>query len=370
MNNLFVFSYCEAPHKMDQKMGSDETTRLMLSRAVASSKRHGINLTPGKPNPGSGNCAFEAVLNNINERSSFEQKYEFSADYYRRIWMTDMEAKVIDNPDWNSGYSETEIKNGFAQIKVSGVYERDFFGDLILPGIAVGVHKQILIFNTHPDSPHDPISVIHPQAFGGYSDSNIPIILAYNLVHFESMHPLSDEDVEASINLAKSYMDGTYKFSHDDIKNLIAIEALDANNDMSQVVDENTFQFISRGSKIVITMDENGFMQCPVCAKKYQRLKPHLMNKRECSSFIDLNAFNRSFEIFDKDLKKTKAREKASAYRKRKNEELSNDEQLKAKKRDAERKREARKTQSNDKRKEKKEIDAQRRKEARQKQSV
>ena len=164
-------------------MGANETTKLMLSRAVASSKRHGINLTPGKLNPGLGNCAFEAVLNNINERPSFEQKYEFSADYYRRIWMTDMEAKVIDNPDWNCGYSETEIRDGFAQIKVSGVYERDFFGDLILPGIAVGVHKQILIFNTHPDSPHDPISVIHPQAFGGYSDSNIPIILAYNLVH-------------------------------------------------------------------------------------------------------------------------------------------------------------------------------------------
>ena len=53
--------------KMDATMQLSEPTRLMLSRAVASSKRHGIKLTPGKLNPGLGNCAFEAVLHNINE---------------------------------------------------------------------------------------------------------------------------------------------------------------------------------------------------------------------------------------------------------------------------------------------------------------
>ena len=91
-------------------MQPSEPTQLMLSRAVASSKRHGIDLIPGSLNPGTGNCAFEAVLFNLNERSCFEERYDCSTDYYRRIWMTDMEAKVLDNPLWNYGYSETSLK--------------------------------------------------------------------------------------------------------------------------------------------------------------------------------------------------------------------------------------------------------------------
>ena len=368
---------------MDEKMSSDETTRLMLSRAVASSKRHGINLTPGKMNPGLGNCAFEAVLYNINERACFEEKYESSADYYRRIWMTDMETKLLDHPDWNCGYSEKEIKIGFSEVKVSGVYERGLFGDLILPGIAVGVRKMILIFNTHPDSPHDPISVIHPQSFGGRIDTTVPIVLAYNLVHFESMHPVSDEDVSATINLAQSYLDGTYEFSHADIPSLIHVElpveekdTCSIQSDDNSIVDENTFQFISLGEKIIISMDGDGFMQCPICGKKFQRLRPHLKNKKECSAFIDFEAFNSSFEAFDKDMKKAKGREKVAAYRKRKNEEQSQEEANRLKKMDAERKRESWQNLSKEKRKEintkhaeGKAKDAKRKREARQNQS-
>ena len=239
--------------KKDPKMEENEETRLMLIRAISSSSKHGINLTPGKLNPGLGNCAFESVLYNINERACFEEKYESSADYYRRIWMTDMEEKMLENPDWNCGYSEKEIKIGFSEVKISGVYERGLFGDLILPGIAVGVHKMILIFNTHPDSPHDPISVIHPESFGGYVDSNIPIVLAYNLEHFESMHPVSDEDVTATQNLAQSYLDGSYKFSHADIPSLIHVVSLEDEKDMFNIGKDVNIHTVQEIQEVSIT---------------------------------------------------------------------------------------------------------------------
>ena len=191
-------------YNLQLKMEPPEATKLMLSRAVASSKRHGINIIPGRLNPATGDCAFEAVLFNNNDRPCFGEKYPLSVDYYRRIWITDMEAKMIDNSEWNSGYSVAEIKKGFEEVKKSGVYERGLFGDMILPAISVGIHKQILIFNTSPNSPHDPISVVSPEAFGGYSDSPIPIVLAYNLVHFESLHPVSNEDIDATIDLSSS----------------------------------------------------------------------------------------------------------------------------------------------------------------------
>ena len=41
---------------------------LMLKRGIASGRRHGINLSPGKLNSASGNCAFEAAIYNVNER--------------------------------------------------------------------------------------------------------------------------------------------------------------------------------------------------------------------------------------------------------------------------------------------------------------
>ena len=182
-------------------MEPPEATRLMLQRAVNSASHHGISIVQGRLNNALGDCAFEAIIFNNNDRECFPQKFPFSTDYYRRIWMTDMQAKSLDNPTWNLGYSSDEIWQGFEEMKKPGVYERGLFGDMVLPAIAVGIHKLILVFNTNINSPHDPISVISPVNFGGYLDSEIPIILVYNLVHFESMHPSFEKDQVASTEL-------------------------------------------------------------------------------------------------------------------------------------------------------------------------
>ena len=68
--------------------------RLMMDRAVASAKRHGINISPGERSSSDGNCAFQAALNNVNNRTCFKDKYPFSPDYYRRIWATDMKNRT------------------------------------------------------------------------------------------------------------------------------------------------------------------------------------------------------------------------------------------------------------------------------------
>ena len=62
-------------------------------------------------------------------------------------------------------------------------------------------------------------------------------------------------------------------------------------------------------------MDKDGFMQCPICLKKFQRLKPHLRSKKECSSIIDFTAFCESFELFDTNMKKAKKREATKGER-------------------------------------------------------
>ena len=49
--------------------------KLMLARAITSGRNHGINLVQGSSNPGLGDCAFEAVIQNNNDRSCFSQKF-------------------------------------------------------------------------------------------------------------------------------------------------------------------------------------------------------------------------------------------------------------------------------------------------------
>ena len=53
-----------------------------------------------------------------------------------------------------------------------GAYERGIFGDLMLPGIACGIRKVILIFNTNTDTPHDPIYVVNPSIFNAGWDNH------------------------------------------------------------------------------------------------------------------------------------------------------------------------------------------------------
>jgi hypothetical protein len=191
----------------------------MISRAFTSGNNHGIQLVPGSPNAGRGDCAFEAVVQNNNDRSCFHEKYPMTMNQYRRIWVTDMANRTIDSP-WNT-LSQQQWLEGWNQMLIPGTYERGIFGDLMLPGIACGVRKKLLIFNTSTDSPHDPIYVVNPSQFNVQADTEIPIVLAYNLSHYESLHPLKGTDIEATVNLVRDYEEGRYRFRRQDIPALI-----------------------------------------------------------------------------------------------------------------------------------------------------
>ena len=185
-----------------------EETNLMKSRAISSGRKHGVNLQPGSSNPGRGDCAFESVIQNNND--------------YRRMWATDMANRTVDT-DWNIYYRQ-EWLNGREQMMIPGTYERGIFGDLMLPGIACGIRKFLLIFNTNPEAAHDPIYVVDPRQFNVQADTSVPIILAYNQSHYESLHPCSNKDILTSINLVKEFLEGRYRFSKKDFPFLLNLD--------------------------------------------------------------------------------------------------------------------------------------------------
>ena len=216
----------------------------IISRAIISARNHGIALKPGSPNPGAGDCAFESVIQNNNERGCFLEKKTMSTSYYRKMWVIDMANRTVDT-DWNI-FSQQEWLAGWQEMLIPGTYERGIFGDLMLPGIACGIRKYLLIFNTHPQSPHDPIYVVDPRQFNIEPSTDIPIILGYNQSHYESLHPCTNADILASINLVTEYLENRYRFSKEDLSFLIG---LNGNSSHDQEAEDGSCSFSKENLK-------------------------------------------------------------------------------------------------------------------------
>merc|ERR1712208_247539 len=69
---------------------------------------------------------------------------------------------------------------------------------------------------------NSPIYVIEPTKFGGFKDSDIPVVIGYNQVHYESLHPITDEDREKTILLAQSFISGNYEYNKNHINHFIS----------------------------------------------------------------------------------------------------------------------------------------------------
>ena len=198
-------------------------------KAIESAKKHKIKLKAGRKDRGYGNCVFEAAINNINDRSCFRNKLSQTPNWYRHLWMDQMMERIIlEICPWNLGYTDHQLREGFEKLKITGVYEIDFFGDMMLGGIACGIKKRILIFNTSDNLLHDPISVVDPQHYDVRIkvDDETPIVVAYNNYHYENLHPVDERDRLETLRLVNSYINGRYEldygFKKEDIRYVLS----------------------------------------------------------------------------------------------------------------------------------------------------
>ena len=303
--------------------------KTMFEKAIESAKKHKINLKPGRENNGMGNCSYEAVIFNINDRGCFHSKFNMSLEHYRVVWNTDMMNKVLDKRvPWNPGLTRQDIVQGFQELMISGVYERDFFGDMIMAGIACGVRKIILIFHTNEDiskTGHDPVSVIDPRDYAGDIDSEIPVVVAYNLVHYESLLPLCEDDVEEILKLVRSYMakpskyQEEYGFSGKDIsylvskdENILKLSPGQLDNPSKKIkTNENEINVSQKKDKkedeaegfifedILFKNTEDGKVICGVCQVECSRLIVHMNGNDYCTEyFSNMDAFKLEFSKY------------------------------------------------------------------------
>ena len=186
----------------------------IIVRAIANAKLNGINVHAGVRNLANGNCAFETVLDSINTRESFGERFNGDPDFWRNIWMTEVENFGYNR--WNGGLSEAQWRTEWDSLRMSRIYECQL-GDLILPGIAHCTRKDILIFNTSPLA-HHPVYVVEASMLlDKGANTEIPICLAYDQAHYEMLVPNTEKDVIETIRLKKEILEGNYSMTMKDL---------------------------------------------------------------------------------------------------------------------------------------------------------
>ena len=63
------------------------TTSSLVKEAMENAAQLGINLTPGSPIKSDGNCAFSAIIENVNSRACFNMNIDLSPTEARRRWL-------------------------------------------------------------------------------------------------------------------------------------------------------------------------------------------------------------------------------------------------------------------------------------------
>ena len=164
--------------------------------AVRLATRLGFCITAGTPNPAVGNCLIESAVFNINDRPELSElgAIEDTIQECRDLWVTQFKTKIpIFRPELDAFTDEQ-----WAEIRRDGVWNTPL-GDLMPFCISFATKKRILILNCSSVL-RVPLSIVEPEEFGQDHDCDIPILLAYNGNHYESVHPVST-DIQKTIEL-------------------------------------------------------------------------------------------------------------------------------------------------------------------------
>jgi hypothetical protein len=239
----------------------DKRIPLMVDIAIENAAKHGISLHQGVPNLANGNCMFESIVDNISTRACFVEVLNGTPDYYRKVWLDEAEDLVLR---FSGGYgrSEEQFRKDWAILKNSRIYEYEL-ADFVLPAIAHCIRKDILIFNAKISGNQDPIYVVQASTLGGrQANTKIPILLAYNEVHYEGLVLDSSEDLAKTVALKEAYLNGKYSLTKADIPIFSSIiednvgKASDDNLSYAQVLKATT-------SSSMIKKDlQKGFESC------------------------------------------------------------------------------------------------------------
>jgi len=189
--------------------------------AIKTAARMGIGLTEGQPVEALGNCLLESVKGNIEDRDIFQEKIEESIDDLREKIVKEGERVIGASPYRIEDYSDEDWALGWDQLRISGIWDVEYFGDLMIIALAHVIGKNILLINSDAPPGSTPVTVVLGDRFGKPLNSEHPVILAYSGTHYESLIPVLDRDEMRSRRMIKKYINGEDLFSQDEEEEVI-----------------------------------------------------------------------------------------------------------------------------------------------------
>lgn len=196
-----------------------------MTAAIKTAARMGMGLTEGEPVEALGNCLIESVKGNIEDRDIFAEKIKESINELREKVVKEGERVIGASPYRIEDYSDEDWAYGWDQLRISGVWDVEYFGDLMIIALAHVIGKNILLISTDQGSP--PVTVVLGDRFGKPLNSEHPVILAYSGTHYESLIPVLDKDEMRSRKIIRKYINGEDLFSEEEEEEVLVTRGIE-----------------------------------------------------------------------------------------------------------------------------------------------
>ena len=198
----------------------NETAKIIANIGIevaATNPGHEIRLYHPLPNNANGDCSFESTTDQLNNTRNSESNRDFAnlgagmfpepIDLRRAVVKALMNNEIAIEKSGFVGREE-EYRTELKKLLDPTVWDTQL-GDVILPGIALVVKKNLLVYRTNTQHDNSPVFVVSPTEFGGVADTQIPIILCYTGSHFEGLVPRTATDVEKTVQLLQAFEEGS-----------------------------------------------------------------------------------------------------------------------------------------------------------------
>ena len=194
----------------------------MVKMAIDIGSEHEVNLVAGgktMPNKANGNCLYESIIDNINSRRKyFSEDLRDTPENYRKYWLQEGEMKIREGKVFYPNiYSDEQWDSAWETLQTTNQYDIEYFGEMAILSCAHSLRKDILIINTpwkmRNASAHGPINVVSSNTIvpTNTRSTEIPLVLAYDGTHFESLIPDTEEAVQKTVQLVKDFKTDAYK---------------------------------------------------------------------------------------------------------------------------------------------------------------
>ena len=178
----------------------------MVQKAIRVGKFYGQELRLGVENKAAGDCSIEVCMDQLNFRPEFDQMRldEGEPQFYRETWFREIE-RVAWGTVFSEDYTEGEWKTGWEFMRQPRNYEHAL-GDMVMAGIAHCNRVDILVIYTNANSFRS-FDLIRADTFGGRpAVVDVPIIVAYNGYHYESLVPADADASERSAEFKRAIL--------------------------------------------------------------------------------------------------------------------------------------------------------------------